>query len=144
MYSRLQINDEERTGQTGGWNDCWIVDGSCRVPLIARFVGQTWGPSGADRTQVSPKLAPWTLLSGTLWSAVVEGHFFGFSHNCLSLESNERILFQTKIQITYIERIYLEKSAIYICAMLSMYQRINTVSPRFDLVAIFTDTTGNY
>ena len=26
----------------------------------------TWGPSGADRTQVGPMLAPWTLLSGRL------------------------------------------------------------------------------
>ena len=25
-----------------------------------------WGPPGADRTQVGPMLAPWTLLSGTL------------------------------------------------------------------------------
>ena len=32
--------------------------------LIARFMGPTWGPSGADRTQVAPVLAPWTLLSG--------------------------------------------------------------------------------
>ena len=32
--------------------------------LIARFMGQTRGPSGADRTQVGPMLAPWTLLSG--------------------------------------------------------------------------------
>ena len=39
----------------------------CRRPiafLIARFMGPTWGPSGADRTQVGPMLAPWTLLSG--------------------------------------------------------------------------------
>ena len=28
-------------------------------------MGPTWGPSGADRTQVGPMLAPWTLLSGT-------------------------------------------------------------------------------
>ena len=35
-------------------------------PLIARFMGPTWGPSGAVRTQVGPMLAPWTLLSGTL------------------------------------------------------------------------------
>ena len=35
------------------------------APLIARFMGPTWGPSGADRTQVGPMLAPWTLLSGT-------------------------------------------------------------------------------
>ena len=32
--------------------------------LITRFMGPTWGPSGADRTQVGPMLAPWTLLSG--------------------------------------------------------------------------------
>ena len=33
--------------------------------LLARFMGPTWGPSGADRrTQVGPMLAPWTLLSG--------------------------------------------------------------------------------
>ena len=27
-------------------------------------MGSTWGPSGADRTQMGPMLAPWTLLSG--------------------------------------------------------------------------------
>ena len=32
--------------------------------LIARYMGPTWGPSGADKTQVGPTLAPWTLLSG--------------------------------------------------------------------------------
>ena len=32
--------------------------------LIARFMGPPWGTSGADRTQVGPMLAPWTLLSG--------------------------------------------------------------------------------
>ena len=32
--------------------------------LIARFMGPTWGPSVADRTQVGPMLARWTLLSG--------------------------------------------------------------------------------
>ena len=32
--------------------------------LIARFMGPTWGPSGADRTQVGPMMASWTLLSG--------------------------------------------------------------------------------
>ena len=28
-----------------------------------RFMGPTWGPSGAGGTQVGPMLAPWTLLS---------------------------------------------------------------------------------
>ena len=38
------------------------------TPLIARFIGPTWGPSGADRTQAGPMLAPWTLLSETcIW-----------------------------------------------------------------------------
>ena len=31
---------------------------------IARFMGPTWGPPGADRIQVGPMLAPWTLLCG--------------------------------------------------------------------------------
>ena len=41
------------------------------ISLIARFMGPTWGPSGAERaerTQVGPMLAPWTLLSGYDWS----------------------------------------------------------------------------
>ena len=37
-----------------------------KISLIARFMGPTWGPSGADRTQAGPMLAPWTLLSGML------------------------------------------------------------------------------
>ena len=37
--------------------------------LIAWFMGPTWGPSGADRTQVGPMLTPWTLLSGLPWTS---------------------------------------------------------------------------
>ena len=40
---------------------CWFNTGTCA--LITRFMRPTWGPSGADRTQVGPVLAPWTLLS---------------------------------------------------------------------------------
>ena len=32
--------------------------------LIARFMGPTWGSSGADRNRVGTMLVPWTLLSG--------------------------------------------------------------------------------
>ena len=39
--------------------------------LISRFVGPTWGPPGADRTQVAPMLAPWTLLPGFIPHRVV-------------------------------------------------------------------------
>ena len=41
--------------------------------LTARFMGTTWGPPGADRTQVGPMLAPWTLISGRLSIAFVVG-----------------------------------------------------------------------
>ena len=34
------------------------------ISLIARLMGPTWGPSGANRTQVGSMLAPWILLSG--------------------------------------------------------------------------------
>ena len=32
--------------------------------MIAKFMRPSWGPTGADRAQVGPMLAPWTLLSG--------------------------------------------------------------------------------
>ena len=34
------------------------------TPVIARFMRLIWGPPGADRTQMGPMLASWTLLSG--------------------------------------------------------------------------------
>ena len=49
--------------------------------LIARFMGPTWGPTGADRTQIGPMFATWPLLSGdpfvditqkVVWSAWVQ------------------------------------------------------------------------
>ena len=40
------------------------------ISPIARFMGPTWGPSGADRTQVDPMLTPWTLLS-EIWPIFV-------------------------------------------------------------------------
>ena len=46
--------------------DWWRVKNIWQMtPLIARFMGPTWGPSGANRTQVGPMLAPWTFLSGS-------------------------------------------------------------------------------
>ena len=41
----------------GIWLSSWI-------PQTARFMRPTWDPHGANRTQVGPMLAPWTLLSG--------------------------------------------------------------------------------
>ena len=43
----------------------WSVLYSIATLLIARFMGPTWGPPEAEKTQVDPMLAPWILLSGT-------------------------------------------------------------------------------
>ena len=55
----------------------WVLEasikGSDKSSLIARFMGPTWGPSGADRTQVGPMLAPWTLLSGMTFHRILLG-----------------------------------------------------------------------
>ena len=51
--------------------------------LIARFMGPTWGPSGATRTQVGPMLAPWVLLSG--WLQAPEGSTFDANTSYVSL-----------------------------------------------------------
>ena len=44
--------------------DNHISTKSSKATLIARFMGPTWGPSGADTTEAGPMLAPWILLSG--------------------------------------------------------------------------------
>ena len=54
------IDESDRSCQINGKSIIY------ECSLIARFMGSTWGPSGADMTQVGPMLAPWTLLSG-LW-----------------------------------------------------------------------------
>ena len=49
---------------------------------IARFMGPTWDPPGADRTQVGPMLAPWILLSGIItWVPFqYKDHIFCYSN----------------------------------------------------------------
>ena len=70
----------------GEWNDLTPP----LTPLIARFMGPTWGPSGADRTQVGPMLAPWTLLFGTF-----------FWHTCPHYESVTSTMIYKFIAIEY-------------------------------------------
>ena len=59
--------------------------------LIARFMGPTWGPPGADNTQVGLMLAPWTLLSG-IW-------FLSVLITCLQLSSSKHNIL--KDNVTY-------------------------------------------
>ena len=52
-------------GTSGHHSSCLSTVGYHIVcTLIARFMGPTWGPTGTDRTQVGPMLAPWIFLSG--------------------------------------------------------------------------------
>ena len=51
-----------------------------RIPEIAYFMGPTWDPSGADRTQVGLMLTPWTLLSGSDLITIQCSVFELFSH----------------------------------------------------------------
>ena len=58
-------------------HECWWVQKTGnweykKNTLIARFMGPTWGPSGADRTQMGHVLAPLTLLSGYINGLVQE------------------------------------------------------------------------
>ena len=48
--------------------------------MTVRFMGPTWGPSGADRTQVGPMFAPWTLLSGK-WLTKMGRHYICKQYN---------------------------------------------------------------
>ena len=60
-------NENYNTAENKSWNKTMHI---FMTPLIARFMRPTWDPSGADRTQVGPMFAPWTLLSWTysqLW-----------------------------------------------------------------------------
>ena len=63
-----------------------------KVPLqilIARFMGPTWGPSGANRTQMGPMLASWTLLSRMAIWCVISCHNL-YKHNKIWLRYTTR------------------------------------------------------
>ena len=68
---------------------CYLERSTCRFEastLIVRFLGPTRGPSGADRTQVGPMLALWTLPSGYLLPGAL--NLFSGALNCNPLLIN--------------------------------------------------------
>ena len=71
------------------------------IALISRFMGPTWGPSGADRTQVGPMLVPWTLLSGSilLFFILLYGIYTG-ANTTMPTASNKRYNHFVKITRT--------------------------------------------
>ena len=72
IHSQLMVFvDTTGFDEEGGveiWFDCGYhsVRLSMLYSPIARFMGPTWGLPGADRTQVGPVWATWTLLWGVL------------------------------------------------------------------------------
>ena len=50
--------------------------------LIARFIGPTWGPSGADRTQVGP------MLAHIIWMSNMNQNVSGFIHSIYNLRDD--------------------------------------------------------
>ena len=69
---------------------------------IARFMGLTWAPPGADRTQVGPMLAPWTLLWGFLSYKEIHilGDFQCYQYNKLYIYIELAILYWQHLQMT--------------------------------------------
>ena len=57
------------TIKTNDWVHAKTLSRKSRHTLITRFMGPTWGPSGADMTQAGPMLAPWSLLSGYIFQS---------------------------------------------------------------------------
>ena len=60
QWSPLTVLTTQRACNKRHWHDCALQKQS----LIASFMGPTWGPPGANRTQVGPMSASWTLLYG--------------------------------------------------------------------------------
>ena len=62
LFARPVIDNHGYSGAViWGSRDCYTVL-EYETSLIAKFMGPTWGPSGADRTQLGPMLTSWTLL----------------------------------------------------------------------------------
>ena len=69
-YKLLLVSSRIGSRTIGSGDGFWPASLQClqRRTQIAKFMGPTWSPSGANRTQVGPMMAPWTLLSGDLFS----------------------------------------------------------------------------
>ena len=67
LFSRLSgLTSKEPSKSATRWiplEEFSNVESVSMPSLIAKFMGPTWGPSGADRTQVGPMLASRVLLS---------------------------------------------------------------------------------
>ena len=70
--------------------------------LIARIMGPTWGPPGADRARLDHRLTPWTLPSGkdvdTLRPRRNGCHFLDDIFKCIFWNQNVGILIKVSLK----------------------------------------------
>ena len=103
---------------------------------IARFMGPTWGPTGDDRTQVGPMLAPWTLLSryGNFAKIII-------SACCLNYKMNKSVTpFDIEMSPHHYEKshcgdmttIFTHNVHSYTCKMASLYWSLSLISQSHD------------
>ena len=75
-------------------------------------MGPTWGPSGANRTQVGPMLAPWTLLSEDIIFSHMRSKFYrcylktgqSFHTYCSSTSISSKRISNNKFKIIHYAR----------------------------------------
>ena len=69
-FRLIPMNEEEPCNKGCQCHGCWWPIFWCRQVQFpdSKTHGPIWGPPGADRNQVGPMLAPWTLLSGKVWN----------------------------------------------------------------------------
>ena len=98
-----------RRGTPQGDEKIWVQS------LIARFMGPTWGSSGANRIQVGPMLAPWTLLSGVAqWESLRRNY-----QNLICI-SNDKILGSTEFMVKTNSTVFTDDN--FICCCIDNHQ----------------------
>ena len=103
------------------------------VAEIARFMKPRWGPSGANRTQVGPMLAPWTLLSGGL--VPVYAGFYK-THEELKLISLWCISWYLVVDPYSINAVYFHKNTTYLIKLPNRWKSKYTKEIRINQIYI--------
>ena len=94
-FSEIYV-DASRVSLENGWYNQNKQNSTKPFP-IARFMGPTWGLSGADRTQMGPVLTPWTLLSGHVHNFQATNQIGPFRYFPLNRQSTNYFLDATLI-----------------------------------------------
>ena len=138
----------------------WMSEFS-RKSLLVKFMGPTWGPSGADRTQVGPMLAPWTLLSGytlsiriiseeeiTGWKARISYHIDDclsnvITHSCPNLNGGLAKP-PLKLGLGWVITSHCLCGCTYSCLIARLVVNKKATGPIFNITTLFYQSTKYY